>query len=86
MSASEVLYWQEYFRQFPFRREQNDYIITLLAVQIADFKNANSKKPIHKAADYLPGYLYSKETKKQERQKSLAQQKAEALQWAAKYK
>ena len=86
MASSEIMYWSSYFEGNPTDSQRLDYIISLLAMQIADFRNANKTKgkPVS-PNEFLPDYLKSPEEKKN-RSKSLEQQKAEALQWAAKYK
>ncbi len=86
MPNTEIVYWKEYFSNNPTIREQNDYIIYLLSISNANFINANKakgKKAVN-AEDFLPGYL--KQDKKENREKSLEQQKQDALNFASQYK
>lgn len=84
MSASEILGWMKYYEDNPFSSDRLDWIIMQNSIIISDVRNINrGKGKRSKVEEFLPPWLSSK---MKSNNKSLQQQKEEALAWAAKYK
>ena len=84
MTSSEIMYWTSFFEGRPKDSERLDYLISLMALSITDFRNANRSKGgrINQVNDLLPNYMKQKESPN----KSIKQQEKDALAWAAMYK
>lgn len=85
MPSSEIMYWSSYIEGTPTDSQRLDYLISLMAMSITDFRNANRPKGVRASSvnDLLPDYMKSKESKQS---KSIKQQEQEALAWALMYK